>query len=231
MKKNISSNLFVISLGGSLIFPEELDLDFLKNFKALIESHIKKGKRFILITGGGKVCRKYQGALQILNKVEHSDLDWMGIYVTKTNANFIRLLFKKQSHPKIVDNPEEKLNFKEKVLLAGGWKPGCSTDKDAVLIAKTYKADTVINLSNIDYLYDKDPKKFPQAKKIFKTSWAELLQITGSKWKPGANFPFDPSAAKLAKDIKLKAIIANGKNLKNLNAILNGQKFIGTEIS
>ncbi|MBL8030073.1 MAG: UMP kinase [Candidatus Doudnabacteria bacterium] len=220
----------IISLGGSLIFPEEIDLDFLNNFKNLLVSQIKKGNRFILITGGGKICRKYQGALQISSSVNHQDLDWMGIYVTKTNANFIRLLFKDYSHKKIVDNPEEKYNFREKILLAGGWKPGCSTDKDAVLIAKTYEAETVINLSNIDYLYNKDPKKHSDAKKILKSSWDELLKITGSKWKPGANFPFDPSAAKLAKELGLKVIIANGKNLKNLSNILDGKTFEGTVV-
>ena len=222
--------LFVISLGGSLIVPEEIDVKFLKNFKKLIESQTKKGSRFILITGGGKVCRKYQNALHSLARPSDSDLDWMGIYTTLTNAQFVRLVFKSLAHPQIVENPNKKLKFSKKILLAGGWLPGHSTDKDAVLLAKTYGAKTVINLSNIDFLYNKDPRKFKDAKKITKISWNGLLNITGRKWIPGKNVPFDPIAAQVAKNNKLEVVIANGKNLENLENILKGKKFIGTSI-
>ncbi len=220
----------IISLGGSLIFPEDIDVKFLTDFKSLIEQQTKKGKRFIFITGGGKICRKYQGALNQLTKVSHENLDMMGIYITHTNAHFVRMMFDKLAHPKIVLDPTKKLDFKEKILLAGGWKPGCSTDKDAVILAKTYGAETVINLSNIDYLYDKDPRKFPGAKQIKNISWDGLLKITGRKWVPGLNAPFDPTAAILAKSNNLKVIIANGKKLKNLNNILENKHFEGTEI-
>lgn len=220
----------IISLGGSLIFPEDIDVKFLADFKSLIEQQTKKGKRFIFITGGGKICRKYQGALNQLTKISHENLDMMGIYTTHTNAQFIRMMFGKLANPQIVSDPTKRLQFKEKILLAGGWKPGCSTDKDAVILAKTYGAETVINLSNIDYLYDKDPRKFQDAKKIKNISWDGLLKITGRKWVPGLNAPFDPTAAILAKSNKLKVVIANGKNLKNLQNILENKHFEGTEI-
>lgn len=222
--------LFVISLGGSLIVPEEIDIPFLKNFKRLIEAQAKKGSRFILITGGGKICRKYQTALSELSQPSKTDLDWMGIYTTLTNAQFIRLTFGRLAHPKIVENPTRKLKFTEKILLAGGWQPGCSTDKDAVLLAKTYGAKTIINLTNIDYLFDKDPKKYRNARKISRISWKGLLKITGREWKPGANLPFDPEASKLAQKNKLKLIIANGRNLQNLKKILEGKKFEGSVV-
>ena len=220
----------IISLGGSLIFPEEIDVKFLAQFKKLILAQIKKGQRFILIAGGGKICRKYQKALSELTKIGATELDWMGIHTTHTNAQFIRLMFGQLAHSQIVNDPTKHLNFKEKILLAGGWVPGCSTDRDAVLLAKTYGADTVINLSNIDFLYDKDPRKFKNAKKISTISWDGMLKITGSKWIPGLNAPFDPTAAKLAKKFGLKVIIANGKNLNNLKNILDTKKFFGTKI-
>lgn len=223
--------LFVLSLGGSLIAPEDIDIDFLKNFKRLVESQIKKGNRFIIITGGGKVCRKYQAALKALAKPSATDLDWMGIFTTLTNAQFIRLMFGELAHSRIVSNPTKKINFEEKILLAGGWRPGCSTDKDAVLLAETYGAKTVINLSNIRYLYDKDPRKHRSAKKITKISWNGLLKITGRKWSPGANVPFDPTAAKLAQKNKIQVIISNGKDLKNFQNIIADKTFKGTLIN
>lgn len=220
----------IISLGGSLIFPEEIDVKFLSDFKKLIEAEVKKGKRFILITGGGKICRKYQSALHQLAKASNTNLDWMGIYTTHTNAQFVRLMFGNLAYKNIVEDPTKKVNFTEKILLAGGWKPGCSTDRDAVWLAQTYGAKTIINLSNIDFLYDKDPRKFKDAKKITDISWDGLLKITGRKWTPGLNAPFDPTAAILAKKLGLNVVIANGKNLTNLKNILENKNFLGTKI-
>ena len=222
--------LFVLSLGGSLIVPEEIDTGFLKNFKKQILRQIKKGHRFIIVTGGGKVCRKYQAALRQISKIDNQALDWMGIYTTHTNAQLVRLMFGKLAHPIIAANPNRRHTLKTPILVGSGWKPQASTDNDAVRLAKAYGAKTVINLSNVDYLYDKDPRKHPGAKKITKISWNGLLKITGRKWVPGANVPFDPTAAKLAQKNKIQVIIANGKNLTNLKDILNGKKFKGSTV-
>ena len=222
--------LFVISLGGSLINPGQVDTAFLKNFRRLIISQIKKGGGFILITGGGTLCRHYQNALSAVGKPTNDDLDWLGIYSTRFNAQLVRLSFSKLAHPVIVEDPNKKVNFKEKILVAGGWMPGRSTDDDAVRLARIYGADTVINLSNVDYVYTKDPRKFEGAKKVEIASWADFRKIVGSRWNPGKNAPFDPTAARLAQKHKLKVIIANGKNLKNLENILEGRKFKGTVI-
>lgn len=220
----------IISLGGSLIFPEEIDTEFLKKFSKLITSQTKKGKKFILVTGGGKICRKYQSALKEISSANSTDLDWMGIFTTQTNANFVRLIFGKLAHKEIVGDPAKKIKYSTPILLAAGFEPGWSTDFDTVTLAKTYGAETIINLSNIDFLFNKDPRKFKDAKKITNINWDGLLKITGKKWVPGSNTPFDPVAAQFAQKNKLKVVIANGKNLKNLENILEGKKFDGTVI-
>jgi uridylate kinase len=222
--------LFVISLGGSLINPGEIDTAFLKNFRALIVAQVKKGNKFILIAGGGRPARDYIAALKSVTRPDSNEMDWMGIAATRLNANFIRLMFGSLANGLVVEDPNKKVIFKEKILVAGGWMPGRSTDDDAVRLAKVYGAGTVINLSNIDYVYTKDPRKFKDAKVIKTISWPNLRQIVGNKWDPGANKPFDPTAAKLAEKLKLKVIIANGKNLKNLKDILEEKKFEGTII-
>ena len=225
------NKLFIISLGGSLINPGEIDPKFLKDFRSLILSEIKSGNRFILIIGGGRPARDYMAALKAVgDKVSADDMDWMGIFATRLNAQLVRLMFGKLAHPKVVEDPNVKFPFKEKVLVAGGWMPGRSTDDDAVRLAKVYGATTVINLSNIDYVYTKDPRKFKDAKKIEQISWKEFRIIVGNKWDPGKNLPFDPTAAKLAEQLKLKVIIANGKNLSNLKNIFLDKKFNGTTI-
>jgi uridylate kinase len=227
MQKN---PLFVLSLGGSLIVPEEIDTHFLINFKKLILEQTKKGTRFVIITGGGMVCRKYQTALKKVAKPTNIELDNLGIEATRFNAYLIKQMFGKLAHPKLAEDPGQKYSFQEKILIGAGWEPGWSSDYDAVMLAKTYGAKTVINLSNINYLFNKDPKKFKDAKKIPTINWQGLFKIIGNKWLPGANLPFDPMAGKLAEKNQIKVIIANGKNLKNLKNILENKKFIGTEI-
>ena len=223
--------IVIVSVGGSLIFPEEIDVSWIKEFKKVVEKNLGE-YRFAFICGGGKICRKYQNALREINPdVEDSDLDWLGIGVTKLNANFIKMVFGTKAHEKIVDNPNRKIDFKEDILIAGGWKPGCSTDKDAILLAKNLKVRKVINFTNIDYVYDKDPRKYPEAKPIRSISWKDFRKILPREWSPGLNSPFDPMAAKEAEKLGIEVAVLNGKNLGNFENYLNKKHTIGTIIS
>jgi len=222
---------YIISLGGSLIVPNEnIDWQYLKKFRALILTQVKKGNKFIIITGGGSTCRKYNAAAIKITEITDRDLDWIGIGASRLNANLIKGIFSKFSSSGIIKDPTEEINKQKSVLVAGGWKPGWSTDYVAVILAKEHKIKTVINLSNIDYAYDKDPKKYKDAKKIEETNWKDFRKIVGDKWIPGLNKPFDPIASKLAEKLKLKVIIANGKKLNNLENCLNNKEFQGTII-
>ncbi|MFA5133919.1 MAG: UMP kinase [Patescibacteria group bacterium] len=222
MKEKIT----VISLGGSLIVPKDgIDVKFLQNFKKFIEA--SEG-RFILVCGGGVTARDYIKAAGKILKLTSDDLDWLGIEATKLNAQLVMTILKKVAHPEIASNPTKKLNFREKVLIGAGWKPGWSTDYDAVLLAKTYGAKQVINLTNIDYLHDKNPTIYKDAKKIKEIDWAGFRKIVGNKWVSGANLPFDPIASREAQKLGLELILANGKKINNLKKIILGEKFIGS---
>ena len=154
----MNKETIVISVGGSLIYPDNLDVNFLKKFKEIILNHIAKGKRFVLVTGGGMLCRNYQRVAKELGDLEADDLDWLGIDATRINAHLLKSIFKKKANKFIITNPNDKIDFKEKVLVGAGWKPGNSTDYVAVLLAKKLKVKKLINLTNINYIYDKDRK-------------------------------------------------------------------------
>lgn len=225
------SKLFVISIGGSLIAPDQIDTLYLKKIKKFILAETREGNRFILSPGGGKTCRRYQEALKKVSKTENDDLDWIGLTTNKLHAKFLQLMFKGFAHKEIASDPNIKLEFREKILIgSGGWKPGRSSDDFSVRLAKTYGADTVINLSNIDFAYDKDPKKFSSAQKIISASWPEFFKIIGTLWRPGANLPFDPTAGKFAFKNGIKVITAGGRNFGNLKKILRGKSFLGTTV-
>lgn len=230
----MTKNITVISLGGSLIVPEEIDWEFVKKFKELIEKQIEKGYRFIIITGGGRLARKYIEAASLIDNIDNDDKDWLGIHATRMNAHFVRTIFRKYAHPTINKDPYDLGGFlkaKESILVAAGYKPGNSTDYIAVLLGKQFGAKKIANLSNIDYVYDKNPKTNQDAKKIESIQWSEFKKIVGDTWDPGANVPFDPVASKLAAEEKMEVAIMNGKNLKNLENYLNGEFFIGTIIN
>lgn len=222
----------IISLGGSIIIPKTgFDPDFLKSFRKTLLSEIKKGHTFVLIVGGGATARQYQEALVQTQQVTDEDLDWMGIATTKLNAEFVRLLFKDVAYKDVVSNPTEKVRTSKPLIIASGWKPGNSTDLVAVQFAKTYGATNVINLSNIEYVYDKDPAQFPDAQKIEQIVWSDFRTIVGSTWSPGANAPFDPIASKVAQKHGLTVRILRGTNLKEVRNAIAGKKFVGTTIA
>lgn len=227
------NSTIIISLGGSLIHTKNgINISFIKKYNDFIRRHVKKGKRFFIICGGGYITREYQRALSsTIANIPNEDLDWLGIHATKLNAQLLRVIFADLAYPKIIFKYDRiEPNITNSIVIAAGWKPGWSTDYDAVLLARDYESKTIINMSNINSVYTKDPNKYPDAKPIEKICWDEFMQYVGDKWIPGANTPFDPIAAKLARKLKLTAVIVNGTNLENLENVICGKSFIGTTI-
>lgn len=230
IKNNLNKQTYILSVGGSLICPDEVDAEFLKKFRNLILKKVKQGNKFYIICGGGKINNRYNEAAQKITKISDVNLDWIGIYASRFNAQLIRTIFGDLAYQEIIIDPTKKIKTAKPIVIGAGYKPGWSTDYDAVMIAKVSGAKTVINLSNIDYAYTDDPKVNPEAKPIKNTSWKEFRKIVGDEWKPRMNKPFDPIASKLAEKNKIKVIIMNGRNLENFAKCLEGGKFIGTVI-
>jgi uridylate kinase len=221
----------VISLGGSLIVPDQIDVEFLREFKTLILSHVAKGKKFVIITGGGKTNKRYNEAAREHTSPSDEDLDWIGIAALKLNAEFTRVIFAEYANRKVIENLSENFIFEKSIVIGSACEPGASSDWDAVQAAKTIGAKKVINLSNTDYVYDSDPKINPNAKKIEQISWAEYKKIIPAEWTSRLHTPFDPVASALAQKEGITVAIMNGKPIDNLAKYLNGEKFAGTIIS
>ncbi len=220
----------ILSVGGSIIIPKTgFDIQFLRRFRRMILNRVKKGEQFILVIGGGATCRVYQDAAKKVRKLSNEDLDWIGIHTTIYNAQFVRYMFKDIAYEGIVTNPKKKVKTNKPVIIGAGYEPGHSTDMDAVLLAKTYGADEILNLSNIEYVFDKDPNKYKSAKRIEEIDWESLRRdVVGYKWTPGFNAPFDPIASELAQKMNLTVKILQGTNLKEVGKALDGKKFKGT---
>jgi len=232
-KGDYMSKIIVISLGGSIIVPDKIDTVFLRTFKDIILRFLEenKMKKIILVCGGGSPAREYQRAYkEITLKQNPTAEDWIGIEATKLNASLLKYIFFEYCFDEIVINPTNVPQFTGRILIASGWKPGFSTDFDAVLLAERFSAKKVINLSNISKVFTKDPKKHSDATPIDRISWKDFKKIVGDTWIPGKNVPFDPVATKRAEKNKQTVIIASGKNTDNLVKILEEKPFEGTII-
>lgn len=225
----------VISLGGSLIVPNTgIDTAFLKKFNEFIRHELSenKNRQFFIVAGGGATTRQYQEAARnvIGHELVPEDLDWLGIHATRLNAHLVKTVFRDLAHPYILKHYEIIRKVKEKVVIAAGWKPGWSTDFCSAMVCEDYGVKTVINMSNIDMAYDRDPKLHPDAAPIKKITWEEFRKIVGNEWTPGMNLPFDPIASKKSEALGLKVVILKGSNFENLKNYFAGKPFVGTVI-
>jgi uridylate kinase len=223
----------IISLGGSIVAPDAVDTDFVGRFIQTMRGHLEAdaGRKVILIVGGGSPARVYQHAYRaIVPAASDEAADWIGIMATRLNAELVRACAGELCRDPVVTDPSAPIGFGGRVLVAAGWKPGFSTDFDAVWLAERFGAKTVINLSNIEKVYTDDPRKNPAAKPLDAIGWAEFRAMVGDAWEPGKNCPFDPVASRKASELGLKVICAAGRNLPNLEAILAGKAFSGTTI-
>lgn len=230
----LEPGVFVLSLGGSLIIPREgIDTQFLAQFREFIFDQVStKKRRFFLTVGGGSITRHYQQAAREVRKHDLTDIDadWLGVHATRLNAQLMRAIFQDIADPRVIKHYEIILRIQAPVVIAAGWKPGWSTDYCAVTLCQDYGVAEVINLTNVDQVYNKDPNVYTDAKALTSVSWAEYRKMVGDAWKPGMNAPFDPVASKLAQDLGVTVKILNGKNLQNLANALDEKPFIGTTI-
>jgi uridylate kinase len=160
----------------------------------------------------------------------NDEADWIGVMATRLNAQLVRALMADWCSEEVVIDPSRADSFTGRVLVAAGWKPGFSSDYDAVILAERFNAPVVINLSNIEQVYTADPRSDPGAKPIEAIGWADFIRLVGDEWTPGKNVPFDPVASRHAAKLGLRVLCAAGKNLANLEKILRGEDFLGTTI-
>lgn len=232
---SVYTEKIIMLIGGSLIVPDGgMDTEFLSNLNKFIRKKLaeNKNRQFFLVVGGGSTERYYRDAGRdvIGYGITHDDLDWLGIHATRLNAHLIRTIFRDIAYSYIIKHYDVIRKAKEPIVVASGWKPGWSTSFDAVLLCEDYDVKTIINLSNIDIVYDKEPKTNPDAKPIKNIAWADFRKIVGNEWTPEMNVPFDPIASKKAQELGLKVVILKGNNFGNLENYFAGKEFVGTVI-
>lgn len=216
----------IISLGGSLVCPKKVDTTYLQLFSKLV-SKVSKIQRVIVIVGGGAISRTYQEIGRTFTS-NPTLLDWIGIMATRLNAQLVAAAL--GCKEPIITDPTKIINSSTAMIVGAGWKPGCSTDHDAVLLAQQSGASTILNLTNQEAVYTSDPKKNKSAQPIPSLSWKKYKSLIKKNWRPGLSTPFDPTASKEAMRQGLTVFIIHGKRLDQVLLAIQGKPFQGTII-
>jgi uridylate kinase len=225
----------IIRLGGSLISttPGQLNEDYLSGFRdSLVRRHRETGEEFVVICGGGRLSRAYQDAVKRLRPdVSRTDLDWVGIFTCNLNAQAVRALFPVEiTYPSVVTHLESISTVVAPIVIVGVEEPGHSSNYDAVEIARLLEATTILNLSNIEFIYDSDPRTNPEAKKYESVTWQEYLGFVPEEWHPGLSTPFDPVSSRRAHELGLEVVFMKGDNLENFEHYLETGECTGSII-
>ncbi|RLI88156.1 MAG: UMP kinase [Candidatus Altiarchaeales archaeon] len=221
----------VISIGGSVLVPDEIDKEFIENFAKLIRE-IHRRHELVIVTGGGKTARRY---IELARDFGASEVfcDLIGIDATRLSARLLSAAIGKDANlepPKDHIDGLKALNF-GKIVVMGGTHPGHSTDAVAALFAEYIHADLFINATDVDGIYDRDPQKYKDAKRYEKLSVEQLVDMVKSQSLGAGKYELiDILAAKVIQRSKLKTIFLNGRNIENMKNAIEGKKFIGTVI-
>jgi uridylate kinase len=227
----MKKEMIVLSLGGSLIIPEEINTKYLAEFKKTILKNINRYK-FIIVCGGGSVARKYISALREFG-INEKLQNFSGISATRMNARFMNYFFNLNPERGIPHTMKlmKKYLKKEDVVFCGAleYRPNQTSDSTAAEIASALKCQFV-NLTDVPGLHNKNPKEYKDAKLIPKISWENFNSLVNKiKFKPGQHFVLDQNAAKIIMKKRITTYIL-GKNMNEFNNLLKNKKFKGTTI-
>ena len=182
-----------------------------------------------VVVGGGTAARDYISAAKEFGE-DNFDLDWLATTVTWANARLCVPAFKGRFFYSIEEAGEWLIEYPGKTALLGGTHPNQTTDTVGAMLSEKIGADRWINLSNVAAVYDKDPKKFKDARKFSTMTHPQLVQLATEldKRGPGENFIIDTPAARVLARSNIEAHFVSGNDLDQVRLALGGKKHSGT---
>jgi len=217
-----------ISLGGSVILSEDANLSYFKKLQETLKK-ISQDYKIYIVIGGGKTARQYIKLGRTLNMTE-TQLDQIGIEITRVNAKLLTNIIK-DSNKKIPHTTDDAKKIDKPIVILGGTTPGHSTDMVSAELAEKTKSTKLIIATNVDGVYDKDPNKYNDAKQIKEISIKKLIQEHGTDWdSAGKNVVIDGPALNIINRSEIPTFVFNGKQLDQLEKVINNKDFNGTKI-
>lgn len=226
------SQRFLLKLSGEALQWKRdhgIDVEFLIELAAKLVKLAKSGKQIIVVIGGGNIFRWVSGAASGLDR---SSADYMGMLATVMNGIALGDAIQKQGQEVrimsaleinrvselFIRNRAMKHLEKKRVIIAvaGSGNPFFTTDSAAVLRALELGCDVIVKGTKVDGVYDKDPAKYPDAKRFETLALQEALEKNLRV--------MDQSALALAKDEKIPLFVCKIEDIDKLGS----DEIIGT---
>lgn len=220
----------VIRIGGSVIASPP-NVELIKEYSEMLQNLRGEGYELAVIVGGGFQVREFIEIAKDLSLEEEAQ-DEIAISVSRL---LVQLLAMKMGGPEWKQIPTSldeavKVFRRRGIIVMGGLKPGMTTDTVAALVAAKVSSNLIVKATDQEGIYTKDPKKYPDAKKLDEISLKELSELLEeNKHKAGIHQIVDPEAIRVLKEKHIKMIVVNGFKPENVNATIKGKK-IGTVI-
>ncbi len=221
----------VVRIGGSVV-ASPINTDLIGKYALIIKTAKQHGHEVLVVLGGGELAREFIGIAKEL-ELDAAGQDELAISCSRLFAQLFLKKIGESGCNKIALTLDDAVQClaEGKVVVMGGLKPGITTDAVAALVAERVEADLLVKGTDQDGVYDKDPRKYPDAIKLDRLSIEDLAKIfEGSVHKAGIHQIIDPEALKVLKRKRVKLIVVNGFKPENLLAAINGNA-VGTVIN
>ncbi len=222
----------VVSLGGSVLVPDDDDARHLRNLAALFDEISTRVKLFV-VTGGGRVARYYIETGRGLG-IHERTLDEFGIAVTRLNARLLAAALDGRANPHPATTYAEAAKFgrRYRIVLMAGTRPGHTTDRVSASLARFVHAARIVNATSVDGVYTADPKRDPTARRFDRMRFEELLQVAGKGHETaGPSIVFDPVAARVLAKNRTPLCVVYGRDMSALRRAILGEPFQGTLVA
>ncbi|MEM1530753.1 MAG: UMP kinase [Candidatus Bathyarchaeia archaeon] len=220
----------VVRIGGSVIASPP-NPGLIRKYAELISDLRSRGHEVAVVVGGGRLAREFIGWAHELGLSEQEQ-DELAISVSRLFAQMLAMRiggYGWRTVPVTIEEAARMLNERG-VVIMGGIKPGMTTDTVAALIASEVKAEIIVKATDQDGVYTKDPRKYPDAKKIDELSFEELDEMLAeNRHRAGIHQIIDPEAARILREKRIKTVVVNGFKPENILLAINGAA-VGTII-
>jgi len=222
----------VVSVGGSVLLTGDHDAEYVRHLAALLRACGQEGA-LAVTTGGGRTAREYIDLGRALGFTE-VELDEVGIDVTRMHARVLAGAIGAPTPDRVPTSVREAVHelHRASPVILGGTEPGHTTDGVAALLAVRLRAARLVNATDVDGVYDRDPRTDPRARRRSTLSWPEFRRLVhdSTHGEAGQNFVFDRLGADLLARADIPLLIVQGRDLPNLEAAIRGRPFDGSRI-
>jgi uridylate kinase len=219
----------VIKLSGSL-FNFETSAKTLDGYTQLIRK-INDLYQPIIITGGGKVARFYIDMSRRLG-LDEAGLDLMGIQVSHLNAKLLIAGLGDSCFPLTPKDLNEISTsvMTGKIIVTGGLYPGQSTNATSALIAERVKAERFFNATDVEGIFESDPRIDSQAKLFDSISVKDCINMLKDGDSMAGTYDLmDLISLKVIERSKLPTVVFK-LSIENIQKVILENQKIGTQI-